>query len=143
MKGPIIIIDDDREDLQLFEMAFKEIGVANEMIYFEQSAEALKFLKTTDKQPYFILCDVNMPEINGLELRDEINKDERLKLKSIPFLFVSTSSDKRSVNHAYGSSAQGYFRKPSSFNDIKIMFQSIIHYWDHCLHPNSAQFISN
>jgi CheY-like chemotaxis protein len=135
--GPIIIIDDDADDLNLIDEAFKSLDCDNEIILFENPQQSLDFLKKTDKQPFFILCDVNMHQFNGFDLRQELNKDENLRVKSIPFLFLSTAGDEAAIKYAYKLSVQGYFKKPISFDGIRDMLQSIISYWANCLHPNS------
>ena len=60
---------------------------------FGDAVTALQFLKDTSVQPLFILCDVNMHSMGGIEFRQAIYDDEALRLKCIPFLFLSTAAD--------------------------------------------------
>ena len=136
-EGPILVIDDDLEDLELIEEVLKSIDVSNEIIAFENGKDALVFLKHTQKQPFFILCDVNMPVMNGFVLREEINKDELLRVKSIPFLFLSTSAKEAEVLKAYMLTVQGYLKKPNSFSEFQNLLKDTVAYWENCLHPNS------
>ncbi|MEP6683834.1 MAG: response regulator [Parafilimonas sp.] len=126
---PIVIIDDDEDDRDLFNMAFDALNVPNKIIIFSDSTDALEFLKKTDEQIFFIICDINMPKLNGLELRQKINENESLRLKAIPFLFLSTSGDDQVVNTAFGLNIQGFFKKPSNIEHLKIILGSIITYW--------------
>src|SRR3954462_11502445 len=91
--GPILVIDDDNEDLELIGDALKSLNVKNDIELFQDAHESLEFLAKTSRKPFFILCDVNMNEMSGFELRQEINKLENMELKSIPFLFLSTSGN--------------------------------------------------
>ncbi|MCW3107773.1 MAG: response regulator [Segetibacter sp.] len=136
-ENPIIIIDDDNEDLELISEAFKELQVANELICFKVAEEALAFLKNSEQHPLFILCDVNMNSLSGFDLREILHKDESLKIKSIPFLFLSTSGQRKEIANAYSLSVQGYFRKPGTYNGIVSMLKCIIEYWGYCQHPNT------
>src|SRR5690349_3131202 len=102
---PIVIIDDDLDDRQLLGELSKELRGNHEIRYFVNGVEALKYLETTSEQPFLILCDVNMPMMNGLELLEQVNRTPDLKRKSIPFIFLSTSGDKRYVDRAYELSA--------------------------------------
>ena len=135
--NPIILIDDDPEDLELFKNAFNELDLDIEFLTFDNATKALEFLKYSDQKFLFILCDINMPKINGLELRQMIFDDDVLRQKSIPFLFLSTADDRVFVDKAFDLAVQGYFKKPAHIADIKEMLMSIITYWRYSYHPNS------
>ncbi len=135
--GPILVIDDDLEDLELIKEVFESINVKNEILYFTTGQELLHFLKHSYKQALFILCDVNMPAMNGFSLREEIINDEVLRVKSIPFLFLSTSAKHAEVIKAYTLTVQGYLKKPNSFSEYQNLLKDTVAYWCNCLHPNS------
>src|SRR3954470_18208468 len=113
-KGPIILIEDDVDDQELISEAIRSLAYQNEIKSFDNGQEALEYLATTSDKPFLIFCDVNMPVMNGLELRKHINDDEYLRNKSIPFVFLSTSDDKDPVRKAYALASQGFFKKPNS-----------------------------
>ncbi len=135
--NPIIIIDDDAEDLEIIKLAYVELKVENEIIVFDDGFKFLEFMKATDKKAFFILCDINMSKINGLDLKKRIFDDARLRIKCIPFLFFSTSKASSSILEAYSFGVQGYFIKPSTLQEYKDMFHSMIRYWNYSQHPNS------
>ena len=134
---PIIIIDDDDEDLGLIQDALVQLDVKNEIIVFNDGFKFLDFIRETENRAFFILCDVNMSKINGLELKKLIYDDERLRLKCVPFIFMSTSGASAEVLRAYSYGVQGYFVKPSTFNGLKDLLQFIVQYWSHSEHPGS------
>src|SRR4051794_38053242 len=109
---PIIIIDDDDEDLDIINEAMAQLNVENEIIIFDDGYKFLDFIRGTENRAFFILCDVNMAKINGLELKKLIYDDERLRMKCVPFIFMSTSSASAEVMKAYSYGVQGYFVKP-------------------------------
>ncbi len=86
---------------------------------------------------------MNMPKMNGLELREEINKDEVLRLKAIPFLFFSTSGNRDHISQAYKTTIQGYFKKPVHFEEIQAMLKSIISYWSISLQPVPLHYFTD
>ena len=137
------MIDDDQEDLDIFSYAFKEINTGNEIVTFCDGIKALEFLKVTEREFLFILCDINMPKLNGLELRQCIYDDVVLRQRSIPFLFLSTADNRIFVDKAYDLSVQGYFRKPAHLDEVKEMLRSIIVYWQYSHHPNSRKIEKN
>ena len=71
-----------------------------------------------------------------MELRDKIHNNEDLRLKSIPYLFFSTSSEQRHVIDAYSRSIQGFFVKPANYDRLKNVIIKIVEYWQECESPN-------
>jgi CheY-like chemotaxis protein len=138
-KGPIIIIEDDIEDQEILVEIFKKLGYANAIIYFGDGNEALEYLNKTDVHPFLILSDINMPKINGFELRNKIFTNEQLQTKCIPYLFFTTSANKKSVVDAYALSVQGFFKKPSSIDALESTIRKIIEYWQECIAPNQYE----
>jgi CheY-like chemotaxis protein len=132
---PIIIIDDDDEDLEFIKSAFAELNIENEILVFDDGFEFLDFIRSTEKAVFFILCDVNMRKINGLQLKKMIYDDERLRLKCVPFIFMSTSRASTAVMEAYSYGVQGYFVKPPTFELLKDLMQFILNYWNHSERP--------
>ncbi len=84
-KNPVILIDDDKDDIELFEQAFSELNIENELIIFDDGLKFYDFISTTDTKTFFILCDMNISKIGGLELKKMVFDDERLRLKCVPF----------------------------------------------------------
>ena len=134
---PVIIIDDDHEDIDLMKQAFETINFKDEIIVFDDSTKALKYLTNLDVQPLFILCDVNMHQLNGIALRQALFANEVHRMKTIPFLFLSTSDAPPHIRIAYSLCAQGYFIKPNNFFDLTELLKSIVNYWQRCRHPNT------
>ncbi len=136
-KGAIIIVEDDLDDQALLEEVFVSLGYPNPRIYFPDGEEALKYLNETDSKPFLILSDINMPKLNGFELRQKLQTDANLQLKCIPYLFFSTSMSQKMVIDAYSMSAQGFFIKQTSFAELEKTIQTIIEYWRRCAAPNN------
>lgn len=135
--GPIILVEDDMDDQELIIEALRLLNVPNEVKTFENGEKAIDFLKITDNQPFIILSDVNMPIINGLQLKHKIESDEQLRSKCIPFIFLSTSAEAKAVKEAFELRVQGFFVKEISYEGIHNQLKGIIEYWTNCRHPNS------
>ncbi len=134
--GPILIIEDDKDDREILSEVFKKLGYKNRILYFSDGHEALNFLIDDIEIPFIILSDINMPKMNGLELREIIQRNEELKMKCIPFLFFTTSTTKKAVWDAYALSVQGFFIKPNSFTDLQHIIKKIVDYWMDCKSPS-------
>lgn len=138
IKGPIVIIDDDKDDQELYEESIKAIGILNEIRFFNGAREALDYLLNTEEQPFIIISDVNMPGMTGLELKKTIQDNPYLCTKGIPFVFISTNASKVAVRHAHALSVQGYFEKPSSVEGVKQMLRILFEYWEVSKHINNT-----
>jgi CheY-like chemotaxis protein len=137
-QGPIVLVDDDRDDQEFVEETLCAMGVENKRIYFFNCHEAFTYLKTTKDQPLLILCDINIPGQNGLEFKKNIDEDPVLRRKSIPFVFLSTAVDQRSVDYAYKEmTVQGFFKKENTLAGLQNTLSLILSYWTTCRHPNS------
>lgn len=134
--GPIIIIEDDLDDQELLSDVFLSLKYPNEVIFFSEGEEALKYLTETLIEPFIIFSDINMPRLSGMELRNKIHENEDLRIKSIPYLFFSTSAEQSYIIDAYSKSIQGFFVKPSDYSEIKDTIHIIVQYWLKCVSPN-------
>jgi len=137
--GPILIVEDDPDDHFITIEALKELEIANPVLFFENGPQLIHYLGSTSEQPFLILCDVNLPIMNGIEIRNFIQSSPELKQKAMPFIFFTTSGSPELVLAAYKGSVQGYFKKPHNFEDIKFRLASIVDYWRSCLRPNTLK----
>lgn len=137
-KGPIVIVEDDSDDIDVYKECIKVLRLPNELRVFQDCKAALEYLNTTDEQPFIILSDVNLPGMNGLDLKKIIQADSYLSAKGIPFVFISTNASKAAVRHAHALSVQGYFEKPSSIEGFTSMLKKLFDYWELCKHINNT-----
>lgn len=137
LRGPIISIEDDEDDQFLIQEVLQELDVPNQLLFFSNGQAALHYLETTPDKPFIVLCDINMPLMNGLELRKRINESEYLRQKAIPFVYLTTAATAELVREAYNATVQGYYRKATDYAGLKQQIKLIVEYWQSCLHPNS------
>ncbi len=135
--GPIIVIEDDLDDQELMTQAFNNLGYTNVLSFFNNGQEALDYLNKSEVIPFLILSDINMPKVDGFELRKKIRLDQRLEMKCIPYLFFTTASSQRAVIDAYSTSAQGFFVKENTMTGLEQTLDVIIKYWSKCASPNN------
>lgn len=134
--GPIIIIEDNADDQDILTDVFGELNYKNKLIFFRDSQKALEYLTDTKIEPFLVLSDINMPKLNGMDLREKIHNNEDLRLKCIPYLFFSTSAEQQHVIDAYSKSIQGFFVKPNDYEKIKLLMGKIVEYWKECESPH-------
>jgi CheY-like chemotaxis protein len=134
--GPIIIIEDDTDDQEILNDVFIDLNYPNEIIFFSDGEQALEFLIESHVEPFIIFSDINMPRLSGIELRNKVHENEDLRIKSIPYLFFTTTAQQSHVIDAYSKSIQGFFVKPNDYSEIKNTVQTIVEYWLKCVSPN-------
>ncbi|QRR02446.1 response regulator [Dyadobacter sandarakinus] len=132
---PIYYIGGDEEDQHQVTRALAEIGIPNKLVHFEDGPQLMDHMRTTHTKPFLILCDLRLPGMSGLELREEINNDRKLRSMSIPFIFLSESVPPRDVERAYLSLVQGFYQKPSDYDELKEQLQIICQYWARAIRP--------
>lgn len=139
--GPIIVIEDDSDDQELLDEIFKVLNYKNEVLFFNDGYKALAYIVETNVQPFLILSDINMPKIDGFELRRKIHNNDELRIKCIPYLFFTSGADRQAVYDAYAMSAQGFFIKPNRMEDLKNTIRKIVEYWQECYAP--SQYVNS
>ena len=121
-----LIIDDDSEDQDIFEIALREVNTTLELIRASNGLEALQLLRSFDPAAYpdKIFLDINMPKMDGRECLRELKKDEQLK--SIPVIIYSTSSDQRDRAELLHLGATSFLTKPSNLPDVVNIIRSFV-----------------
>ena len=136
LNGPIVLVEDDSNDIEIVRAALKELGVPNELRAFLQAGDAMDYLLTTQEKPFIILCDIRMSGLNGLAFRKGICTNEYLQKKSIPFIFLTAAVSIDIVNEAYEMFVHGFIQKADNYSGLKEQLLAVVFYWKHCLHPN-------
>lgn len=137
-KGAIILVDDDPDDHHIVQYVISELRYPNPLLLFTESEKAYAYLIThPDEQPFIIFCDINMPRMNGIDLKRKIDGNPELRKKSIPFVFFSTAASPATIAEAYELNVQGFFLKPYDVIKIKSIIKLVLDYWAECRHPNN------
>lgn len=133
-KGPIIVVDDDPDDQYLYEVTLSKFRLDNKVIVLNNGAEALRYFSSSDEEPFLILCDINMPVMNGLQLRQAMCEPTTALSckKSTPFIFMSTSARTVDIEKAAGLYTHGFFQKETSLDRHEKTLRMIIEYWSNC-----------
>ena len=131
--GPVILIEDDMDDQEILMDVFKKLQYPNEMICFTDGIKAFDFLDQSEVIPFIILCDVNLPKLDGFALRDKIKMDAKLHVKSIPYLLFTTAVSETAAMQAYSLSVQGIFIKQTKMEEIEKTIALIMEYWKRCI----------
>ena len=133
--GPILIIEDDIDDQNFLQLVYTKLGYTNELVFLDNGEVAIDYLMQMKKIPFLIISDLNMPRINGLELRARVKANETVNIKCVPYILFSTTVSKIYIDDAYTLGIQGYFKKPVDQNELMATLKTIIEYWKESYAP--------
>ncbi|MBA4054822.1 MAG: response regulator [Marivirga sp.] len=125
MSTSIFLADDDEDDCMLFEDALKEVDLDVDLTVINDGEALMRALnKQVPPAPQVIFLDLNMPRKNGFECLQEIKQSE--KLKDIPVVIFSTSTQEESINKAFLQGADHYIFKPGTFQLLKKTIRKVL-----------------
>ena len=128
-EAPVLIVDDDTDDREFLQEAWKELDLPYTLLFFNNGEDVLKYLDSEKISPFLILCDVNLPRMDGFDLKKKIAEDTEMNYKSIPFVFWSNEASKTQIQKSYDLGGNGFFIKDNNFEAIKQSLIDIVNYW--------------
>lgn len=131
----ILVVEDDPYHYELIERSVRSLEKANvryDLFWVKDGEEALDFLfRRKDyaqvPRPNLVLLDLRLPKKSGLEVLEEIKKDERLR--KIPVVVLTVSTDEEDMVRAYDSGAAGFLQKPASPEEFDRLLTTVWEYW--------------
>ncbi len=125
-KHIVVYADDDPDDIELVEDAFKRYANNVEVIPFRGASQALSYLKNQtdlDPLPCLVILDINMPVMDGKEALMRLRQMERYE--AIPVVLFTTSSLPSDEAFAKRYDA-GFITKPLGYNQMEIITRQLI-----------------
>ena len=111
-----LIVDDSSVMRKIVERALRQAGVElSELREAGNGAEALAVLAQCGVD--LILCDINMPIMDGLEFVKRL-KDMK-NASGVPVVMITTEGSESHVVQALSMGAKGYIRKPFTPDQVK------------------------
>jgi CheY-like chemotaxis protein len=126
----IVVADDDVDDQDLVQQAFKDSKVKFNIVRVYDGIQLLDYLRkrskyktNKDPNPNLILLDLNMPLMDGLKALQEIKSDSNLK--DIPIYVITTSRSVHDKEKAIEYGATGFYHKGASSEDLKRIVKEV------------------
>ncbi|KPL17496.1 MAG: hypothetical protein AMS26_00870 [Bacteroides sp. SM23_62] len=115
----ILVIDDNSE---LLGMLSDSLSPDYHVMLFNSPLKALEVIKQKDFD--LIICDIMMPEMNGIDVIDKIHSD--IMTSHFPILVMTAAAEKYVELKGYESGAVSYLAKPFKIEELKIKIKSIL-----------------
>ena len=116
MRKTIFLVDDDRDDREIFIEALAEIDNSLHCVTAENGEDAIRKLLSGAFIPNIIFLDLNMPRMNGRECLVEIKSIKTLE--ETPVIIYTTSSLQKEKEELVKLGASKFLTKPANFNDL-------------------------
>jgi CheY-like chemotaxis protein len=131
----ILLVEDNPADVEIAMEAFRRSNKGNRVYVCRDGEEALDFLFQRGRfgkagsapRPDLILLDLNLPGKSGVDVLEQIKRDDRMQ--SIPVVMLTTSDRDEDVSRCYKMGANNYLTKPVQFEDCLKLVAHIQDYW--------------
>ena len=123
MLKPILLVEDDKRDLELTLVALERSQLANEVIVVRDGAQALDYLLRegdfkgrAEGNPAVVLLDLKLPKVNGLEVLQKVRATSAMR--SMPVVMLTSSQEESDVVKSYELGVNAYVVKPVEFKQF-------------------------
>ena len=130
----ILLVEDDPRDVELTLEALGEHSLAGGVVVARDGAEALDYInkhgafcERPDGYPRFILLDLNMPKVDGVEVARRLKGDPQTR--SIPIVILTSSCEPCDLDACYACGVNAYVVKPVQFQDFLDAVRRLAHFW--------------
>jgi CheY-like chemotaxis protein len=134
MLKPILLVEDNPNDLELTLIALERSQLANQVVVVRDGAEALDYLYARSSHqerlhgnPAVVLLDLKLPKLDGLEVLQTIRSDAQLK--SIPVVMLTSSKEESDLVRSYELGVNAYVVKPVEFTDFVAAIADLGIFW--------------
>jgi two-component system chemotaxis response regulator CheY len=118
----ILLVDDSATMRKIQRNVLAQMG-HDDIVEAENGEDAIHQMKANDFMIDLILCDWNMPKMNGIEFVRKIRQHENLQ--KIPIIMVTTEAEREKVIEAVKAGARGYVVKPFTPDILKAKIAEI------------------
>lgn len=130
--APILLVEDNDDDADLTEMAFREANISNPIVRVRDGVEALARLHGSggarpEPLPVVVLLDLKLPRVSGIEVLKSIRASE--STRHLPVVVLTSSDEDRDRIEAYAHFANSYVRKPVDYDAFVAASRELGLYW--------------
>jgi CheY-like chemotaxis protein len=130
----ILLVDDNPHDVVLIRLAFRKVGIIDTIQLVKDGAEAVRYIKGEgaylDRQqfppPTLVLLDLKMPQTSGFDVLKWIRAQP--DLAGVVVVVMSGSKNDEDIKRAYSLGANSYLVKPTKFEDLVKMMETLKDY---------------
>lgn len=130
-KRIILLVEDNPDDVELILRAFKKHTIMNPVVVARDGEEALDYLLGPNaydpSQIGFVLLDLKLPKVNGLDVLRRVRAEEKTRL--LPIVILTSSKEDRDLIEGYRLGTNSYVQKPIDFDQFSEAVRQVGLYW--------------
>jgi two-component system, response regulator len=131
----ILVVEDNPLDLEMTLRGLRKANIVNHIHVARDGAEALEYLfcegawagRRIEDVPRFVLLDLKLPKVDGLEVLARMKADERTR--AIPVVMLTSSKEQRDLIESYHLGVNSYIVKPVDFDNFVQAARELGTYW--------------
>jgi two-component system response regulator len=132
---PILLIEDDPDDVALTLRAIERAGVTNPVNVVRDGGEAWDYLlgrgaftgRDASQLPGLVLLDLKLPIVNGREFLAQLHADPAYQLLRV--VVLTSSREPEDLRDCYLHGAASCLRKPVDFLEFVRLVDQMVTYW--------------
>ncbi len=121
----IMVVDDDELGLKYLTTLLYAIGVGT-VLAAGNGAEALGVLEETEADVDLVICEIEMPELNGFQFTRRIRYGLIPRFKDLPILLLTGHTTEKHIEYARTHKVSGLVEKPLTADFLKIEIETVL-----------------
>lgn len=130
----ILVVEDNDNDVELMLLSLGELKLANDIVIVRDGVEGLDYLYRRGRftgregdQPLFMLLDLNMPRMGGIDMLVEMRGDD--SLRTLPVVIMTSSREDPDLRRCYALGINAYVVKPVDFDQFSRTVTNLGIFW--------------
>ena len=111
----ILAVDDDESILSILQILVTRAGY-DDFVTARSGGEALELIAKARRPYEFVLLDIDMPGMDGIEFCDLLRRLP--SYGACPIVMLTAMTERKYIDQAYAAGATDYVIKPFDVNDL-------------------------
>ncbi len=121
----IMVVEDDELGRKYVKALLQGIGVGLVM-GVENGAEAMLVLSETENDVDLVICDVEMPQMNGFEFARRVRYGTVPRFKDLPILMLTGHTTEKHVEYAQTHKVSRLIEKPLTAGVLRVEIDHVL-----------------
>jgi CheY-like chemotaxis protein len=130
----VLVAEDQEAEIVIYKHAFSKVGIKH-FTFLHDGAEVIRYIKAegeyADRRkfpfPNWLLLDLKMPRVNGLEVLEWVRSNPHCRI--VPTVMMSNSNQPSDIKKAYEIGVNAFFTKPTQLAQMISVLAAIHHFW--------------
>jgi len=130
MSQIILLVEDNPDDAELTRLALERMRKGAKIVHVTDGAQAIDYLLGATPRPdvRFIILDIKLPKVDGLQVLERIKSDPRTR--TIPVVILTSSNREGEITRSFQNGVNSYVVKPVELEEYLDKVSALGRYWD-------------